>query len=181
MQPCSTRNLMMPARRRATRGFTLIELLLVLALMVIMATWAVPAFQSLVERNRLSTEVMRLMNALGQTRSAAITRRKEAVICPTRDQSECERNWKLPLMLFIDSDDTPEERADDETLLKIWSASELASTIYNGFGNERYIRYRANGRPKGQNGTFTLCTESRASQVVLSRLGRTRVNKINSC
>lgn len=168
--------------RHGVRGFTLIELLVVIALMAVMTTWAIPAFQTLAERNRLSAEVMRLMGALGQARSAAITQRREAVICPTRDQTECDGDWKLPLMLFIDKDSAPEERATGETLLKIWPASGLASTTYNGFGSERYIRYRANGRPKGQNGTYELCTERLyGAHVIISASGRVRSHGETDC
>ncbi|WP_217636609.1 GspH/FimT family pseudopilin [Modicisalibacter muralis] len=164
------------------RGFTLIELLAVIALMAIMATWVVPSFQSLAERNRVSVEVMRLMGALGQARSTAITRREEAVICPTRNQSECDADWKLQLMLFIDKDGTPAERTNDEAILKVWPASEVAALDYSGFGSNRYLRYRANGRPKGQNGTFNLCSFSGNNvSLVLSSHGRLRVAEDEDC
>lgn len=182
MPQYSSRCFMPFARHRASQGFTLLELLVVLALMVVMTTWAVPAFQTLAERNRLSVEVMRLMGALGQARSAAITQRREAVICPTRDQSECDGDWRLPLMLFIDQDDTPGERAADEAILKVWSASGVASLDYNGFGSNRYIRYRENGRPKGQNGTYELCTEhSYGAEVIVSASGRVRSQEKGNC
>lgn len=183
MLQCSAEErIVVSARRSTARGFTLLELLVVVALMVIMATWAVPAFQSLIERNRLSAEVMRLMGALSQARSTAITRRGAAVICPTRNRSECDADWKLQLMLFIDNDNIPVKRANGETILKIWPGSKVAALVYSGFGSKRYLRYRANGRPKGQNGTYQLCTKRLyGAEVIISASGRVRSRGKSDC
>lgn len=163
------------------RGFTLIELLVVLVLVVIVTTWAIPSYQSLMARQRISVEVMRLMGALGQARSTAVMRRAEVVVCPTADRFTCEGDWMLPLMLFIDEDGSPGGRADDEVILKTWPASEVASLTYNGFGSQRYIRYRANGRPRGHNGTYTLCTEGHSTEVIMSASGRVRAGRVIAC
>lgn len=58
--------------RNAQRGFTLIELLVVLAVLAIAAAFAVPAFQQLVESNRLATESNRLFSAMNFARSEAV-------------------------------------------------------------------------------------------------------------
>lgn len=58
--------------RRAQRGFTLIELVVVVAVLAIAASFAVPAFQQVVESNRLATESNRLLSAISFTRSEAV-------------------------------------------------------------------------------------------------------------
>lgn len=58
--------------RNAQRGFTLIELMVVVALLAIVATVAVPSFQQIIENNRLATESNRLLSAMSFARSEAV-------------------------------------------------------------------------------------------------------------
>jgi type IV fimbrial biogenesis protein FimT len=58
--------------RNAQRGFTLIELMVVVAVLAIVATVAVPSFQQIIENNRLATESNRLLSAMSFARSEAV-------------------------------------------------------------------------------------------------------------
>ncbi|WP_108446959.1 GspH/FimT family pseudopilin [Halomonas denitrificans] len=58
-----------------SRGFTLIELLVTIAVIVIMATIAIPNFSSLIERNRLAAEYNNVLTGLHFARSEAVKRR----------------------------------------------------------------------------------------------------------
>jgi len=58
--------------RSAPRGFTLIELVVAVAVLAIAASFAVPAFQQVVESNRLATESNRLLSAINYARSEAV-------------------------------------------------------------------------------------------------------------
>lgn len=55
-------------------GFTIIELLVTLAVAAIILTIAVPSFQGLIERSRLTTEANTLGSALQLARSEAVKR-----------------------------------------------------------------------------------------------------------
>jgi len=56
-----------------SKGFTLVELLIVLALMAIMASFAVPAWQHYTENTNLKTATREIMADIIQTRQKAIS------------------------------------------------------------------------------------------------------------
>lgn len=56
------------------KGFTIIELVVVVAVFAILAAFAVPSFQNLTEKNRLSAEANRIFSALSYARSEAVRR-----------------------------------------------------------------------------------------------------------
>lgn len=58
-----------------SRGFTLIELLVTIAVIIIMATIAIPNFSSIIERNRLAAEYNNVLTGLHFARSEAVKRR----------------------------------------------------------------------------------------------------------
>ncbi len=58
----------------AQGGFTLIELMIAVILLVLLVTFAVPAFQGLVESRRITTKTNLLLSSVNVTRSEAIKR-----------------------------------------------------------------------------------------------------------
>ncbi|MDI5890439.1 GspH/FimT family pseudopilin [Halomonas rhizosphaerae] len=74
-------------------GFTLIELLVTIAVAIILATIAVPNFQSMIVRNRLVADHNEVLTGLSYARSEAVKRREKvsAVITPDADGN----GWKL--------------------------------------------------------------------------------------
>ena len=63
-------------------GFTLLELMIVIAIVAIVAAIAVPAFNNLVERNRLTAATNDIVGGLNFARSEAASRGQQVTINP---------------------------------------------------------------------------------------------------
>lgn len=68
--------------RKPMRGFTLVELLVVVVVLSIVITVALPAFTGMVERNRLVNAVNLLTMELQAARTRAVQHGKEVTITP---------------------------------------------------------------------------------------------------
>jgi len=71
------------------RGFSVIELMVTVAVVAIVAVVAVPGMRDLMARNKVSTEVNRILSDLLLARNTAITRGTFVTVCRSGDQSAC--------------------------------------------------------------------------------------------
>lgn len=70
-------------------GFTLIELMVTIAVLAIVLGIAVPSFQGITNRNRLTAITNEVVGAVQLTRMEAIRRNQRVVMCPTTNGSTC--------------------------------------------------------------------------------------------
>jgi type IV fimbrial biogenesis protein FimT len=74
---------------RSLAGFTLLEMMATLAVLAILTAIAVPSFQTLFERNRLTSATNDLLGAFLAARSNAVTRRLQTRVCPSINGTAC--------------------------------------------------------------------------------------------
>ena len=90
---------------RRQRGFTLIELIVVVAMVSIMLSLAVPSFRSFISNYRITTAVNDFLQAVTVTRAEAIKTGKRVVMLPS-DSSGCPSatgSWTNGWTIFVDN------------------------------------------------------------------------------
>jgi len=142
---------------RANRGFTLVELMIVLALVAIIATVAVPQFGRLIDNNRVVSTTNSIVGLLSFARSEAI--RRGARVTATA------QNDSMVATLA----------ADNSVVRQIEPASGSID-VTNGA-----VTFRSSGlTTAAANVTFTVCTESPSGRLVtVTRGGRVETTEVN--
>jgi type IV fimbrial biogenesis protein FimT len=175
-----------PRLPRLERAFSLHETLVTLAVIGTVSAVAVPSLQQLITSQRMSTGVNSLVTALHLTRSEAIKRNKNAVLCPSTDGRACRNSgagdtaWEEGYLLYIDRDGNHEFDAD-ETAVRLFGATE---GLYIRSSEHRdHVTYQPDGRASGSNLSFTFCDKhgrGTPRAVIVSNSGRPRTATRNA-
>lgn len=112
---------------RNDQGFTLVEMMVVIAILAILATLAMPSFDTMIRNNRLVAETNSFLGDLAYIRGN-VPAGKRGVICASTDSSTCSggTSWTSGRIMFID-DNRDGIRNPSEELLRV-------STIKGGGG-----------------------------------------------
>lgn len=96
-------------RRRNSKkssGFTLIELIVVVSVASILASIAIPNFQTMIANDRITTGTNELVSNLLLARSEALKRSKNVSVCTSTNQIDCAgngtRNFAAGWIVFLD-------------------------------------------------------------------------------
>ena len=157
---------------KANAGFTLTELVLTMAIGVILAAIAAPAFNDFVADNRLITQTNDFITDLNLARSEAIKRNRRVTVCkssnPTAADPICDvtndSNWSNGWVVFID-DDRNGQRTTSEAILKRHDALAGGMLLYPRTVDttiKSYVSYIPRGITQvvgvgTQTGIFRLC------------------------
>lgn len=122
--------------RGRTRGFTLMELLVVIALIAVFVTVAVPSYHKMLEDNRIVAALNAFAGTLAESRSEAVTRGVNVVVCPSDNAvsgsptcASAGTAWASGWISFVDADNSHDFNSGD-TLLR--QHGPLDSTIVLG-------------------------------------------------
>ena len=159
-------------------GFTLTDLLVSLAIVAILAGWAIPGFNFFLTSQRSSATINQFAGAIALARSAAIVNRKHVIFCPAAGSTCGRRNtWHEGAMVF--ADDNRNRRLDvGESLYARLPGFDHGRVEWRSFRNRSYLRFRGYGLTDWQNGNFKYCPEGgdarHARLLILNYAGRTR-------
>lgn len=142
----------------------------------ILATIAIPSLQSLLANTRLTTATNTLLAALATTRSEAIKRGQQVVLCPSSDYRSCTdaSNWHVGYVLYVDHNQNGHLNPG-EPVLRVFdglSGVTVRSSVYRD-----HVTYQPSGLAYGSNLSFAVCADGAAAgrAVVVSNTGRVRV------
>jgi len=180
-------------KRSAVVGFTLVELLVVLTVLVILQSLAVPSFVGTINSMRLTTAANALFSSLLLARSEAIKRDARVVVCKSGDGVVCATSggWEQGWMVFHDANNNAARDVGEVLLLRQQALPPTVRLTGNGLV-ESYVSYTSAGSTRYtsgafQAGTFTACTLLQtggdARQIVLNMTGRPRLatSKLEQC
>lgn len=170
--------------RRPATGFTLIELMVVLSIVVLVSAFAAPAFSRLIEASRVRAEASRLMSDVVLTRSEAIKRNRQVVMCPVQVSTDgglgCGGAYAQGWILFQDGDRDGDLSAGEEVILRGRAlAAELGVTNRRATRDAtEKIKFQPDGSSR-RNLTLMVCSgqfpDITSWSVVLNLVGRPRL------
>ncbi len=160
----------------ASMGFTLTEFLVVIALLGILISIAIPGFSELIVRNRLATSTNDFISALNLARSEAIKRGQIVVVRKTG------QTWEQGWRVFVDIDRSTNAKTNNFNIgkdleLRVFSALTDTYTLRGNNNFINFISYQPSGRSNNI-GSFALCADqdvTRSKLIVINTTGRIRI------
>ncbi|BBL35859.1 hypothetical protein Nstercoris_02136 [Nitrosomonas stercoris] len=162
------------------KGFSLVELMVTISIASILLAVAVPSYQFLMKGSHLTTQANEFMTALHYARSEAVKRGMRITICKSADGATCNGDsWQDGWLIFSDAGIAGSVDGGDEILRVFPKLTGSSLKGRSNFGDR--ISYLRNGRSQGDsnlpNGTFTLCHQEDAREIIINVSGRARVKK----
>lgn len=164
-------------------GFTLMELVIVLAVIAIIATLAIPNAGGYVDNNRMASAASDLATALQTARAESVGRNSPVTLCvsnPAGTQcGDAPGQWDQGWILFVDSDTDDTVDAGEE-IIQYHEPLAGSLTIRATSGADEPVTFFPSGRTSiSSTQTLVLCDHrgfgKDAKGLVLSILGRASI------
>lgn len=148
------------------KAFSLVELLVVVMLVAILASLAIPPLGRFQESKRLQSSRDLLASHIQQTRASAIMRGRPHQLCGSSDGENCNGDWGSYWLITT---------TGTEPVVLSQQAAPTSHICRVGFGSDS-IRFHPNGTSWISNGTFSICNENgHHHQLILNRQGRLKL------
>ncbi|KAA2283916.1 GspH/FimT family pseudopilin [Arenimonas fontis] len=157
-------------------GFTLIELLVTVAVLAVVLGLAVPSFQGIIQRNRLTAAANELVAAVQLARAEAIRRNRQVVLCPTLDGAACSgSNWMRTIVRVPSSNEVVREFLVTGSGISITGSANVAANSQIAFNPNGLVRV---GGGNDTSGVLSVCS-SRVTQAENTRDVQIAVSRVS--
>lgn len=161
-------------------GFTLVELLVAVAIIGILAVWAVPHFSQMMKRYEVKRVIHAIKPLFNEARVIALTQHQHVVVCQTNDTITCTKGADA-IMSFIDSNTNQQRDATEQVINHVAMPLRYGQLKFNVGLGRRYIRYFPDtGKPRGFFANVTYCPHDLdmryAKAIILNEHGRARIS-----
>lgn len=174
-------------------GFTLVELVTVMTIAVVVLVATLPAFRDVLNNNRITTQVNRLISDVQLARSEAMRRGERVVLCrsgnPTAGAPRCggtSGQWTEGWLVFVDVDKNGTFN-DGDSLVRVTSKIKGGIAVLANAYAATAIQFNADASTNHDGNTvrIALCDERGSEfgkQIDIPPVGRPRVaDRVNSC
>jgi len=150
------------------RGVTLVELLVVISIIGILLAWAVPSFNLMIQRSRMSSEINGFVGDLQFARAEAIKRGLPVTLCPANAAyTGCagSANWNTGWIVFNDPNGNNSVDTGEVVLRK-----QLAWRGTDTFvGNQKFLSFSRDGFAIGLSGSELIMLKTTPENTNLTR------------
>ncbi|WP_447589244.1 GspH/FimT family pseudopilin [Aquipseudomonas campi] len=155
-------------------GHTLAELLIVLSILAIAASTAIPALSQTLEDHKRTAALNQMLGALDYSRSAAVFAHHNTVLCAGASNCNGSPVWSGHLTIFHDLNGNGRRDAY-EPVLRQEILPEGYSWHWSSFRRLPHAIFEADGTSQASNGTLTLCKNGQPQkQIIINLVGRIR-------
>lgn len=166
---------------RRCSGFTLVELVIVLAVVAVMMSVALPDLRQMIRSQQLKAAVSDLFGAIDLARSQAIARGRKVLLVPLEGATS---DWSGGWVVFVDEDGDRRPGGAEEVIMRHGPLPPgiAVNAAFSSQQGAAYLAYNSMGRSCSDTsslaarwGTLSMAMGEQRRRIKINMLGRARI------